>query len=266
MAELAVVFMANDAYAGWARPFLRDQAPDAPLFCIPYAGDMAGIAAMQAEFGFRFVEADYAAIDAFADECFPDGRPRRRNLRKLAALDMPGTPFLYLDCDLLVTSPLAPVLAGLAAAPADLVYFAESWSWVFNRDSVEEMQRRFAAPLASTGGFALRRPGLTSAAVMALIRENWALYQRVRHPDVIDQPLLNLAWRLAGFGMMSLEQALPGHTGQSWFRDAAIVADESGRLWRLGQRVVALHWAGAKKDRATPALAPLMARYRVPGA
>ena len=79
MAEtMPVVFMADDAYAGWAGRFLaslREQAPGVTVLCIPYSDRLERIAALRAEFGFTMVEADFAAIDAFADECFP-GRSR----------------------------------------------------------------------------------------------------------------------------------------------------------------------------------------------
>lgn len=266
---LPIVFMANDAYAHWARPFLRslrDQAPEARVFCIPYAEDLVLIRALQDEFGFTLLAPDFTAIDAFADDCFPGAPPRRRNLRKLAALDLPGGPFLYLDCDMLVTAPLEEVLAGLAAAPADLVYFAVSDQYVYAEAALPEMRARFpAAPLMSAGSYALLRPGFGSARAMALIRAEWDLYRRVRSPFVFDQPVLNLVSQLAGFRILSLEDALPGHTGDGFFRDPEIRPDDAGLLRRHGRRVVALHWAGLDKSTEAPHLAALAARYGLPG-
>jgi hypothetical protein len=265
MAEMPIVFMADNAYAGWARSFLgslRDQAPGIPLLCIPYGDQLDRIAALRAEYGFRMVEADYTAIDAFADECFPALPPRRRNLRKLAALDAPGAPYLYLDCDQLVTAPLAPLLARLATAEADLIYWATSSEWVYAAEARPEMAGRFpGAPLFSTGNFAMLRRGFDSAALMALIREHGALYRRVRGPHVFDQPLMNLACHLAGFRLMPLHEAAPGYTGEGFYLDPAITHDAEGALLRHGARVVSVHWAGGDKSRTPEALAPLVARY-----
>jgi len=265
MAEMPVVFMADDAYAGWARSLLaslRDQAPDVPLLCIPYTDRLDAIAALRAEYGFRMVEADYAAIDAFADECFPGLPPRRRNLRKLAALDAPGAPYLYLDCDQLVTAPLAPLLARLAAAEADLVYWATSSDWVYAAEAREEMAGRFpGAPLFSAGNYAMLRPGFGAAAVMALIRGHAALYRRVRGPHGFDQPLMNLACHLAGFRLVPLHEAAPGYTGEGFYLDRAIARDAGGALVRHGARVVSVHWAGGQKAGTPEALAPLVERY-----
>ncbi|MDN3564558.1 hypothetical protein QWZ14_09300 [Paeniroseomonas aquatica] len=268
MADLPVVFMADDAYAGWARSFLaslRDQAPGMPVYCIPYSDQLSAIAALRAEFGFRMVDADYAAIDAFAAECFPTGQRRRRNLRKLAALEAPGAPFLYLDCDLLVTAPLAEVAALLAAAPADLVYWATSADWVYAAEARAEMAARFPrAPLFSAGNYAMLAPGFDAAAVMRLIRAEDALYRRVRAPTGFDQPLMNLACHLAGLRLLPLHEAAPGFTGEGFYLDPAITAEPDGRLLRQGARVVSVHWAGADKSATPPALAPLVARYAPP--
>lgn len=265
---MPIVFMADDPYAGWARSFLsslRDQAPGVEVFCIPYSDALGEIAALRAEFGFRMVEADFAAIDAFADECFPAGPPRRRNLRKLAALDAPGAPFLYLDCDMLVTAPLAEVLAGLAAAPADLVFGALSSDWVYAAEVRDEMTGRFpGAPFFGSGLFAMLRPGFDAGTIMALIRENAALYHRVRSPWVFDQPILNLACHMAGLRLVPLHEAVPGFTGEGFYRDGAIAEGPEGTLLRRGARVLAVHWAGGDKSATPPALAPLVARYAPP--
>jgi hypothetical protein len=265
MAEMPVAFMADDAYAGWARSFLaslRDQAPEVPLLCIPYGDRLDRIADLRAEYGFRMVEADYAAIDAFADQCFPGLPPRRRNLRKLAALDAPGAPYLYLDCDQLVTAPLAPLLARLAAADADLVYWATSSDWVYAAEARPEMAGRFpGAPLFSAGNYAMLRRGFASAAVMALIREHDALYRRVRGPHGFDQPLMNLACHLVGFRLLPLHEAAPGYTGEGFYLDRSLGLDAEGCLRRGEARVVSVHWAGDDKTGTPEALAPLVARY-----
>jgi hypothetical protein len=266
--RVPIVFMADDPYAGWARSFLaslRDQAPGAEVFCIPYSDALGEIAALRTEFGFRMVEADFAAIDAFADECFPAGPLRRRNLRKLAALDAPGAPYIYLDCDMLVTAPLAEVAALLAGAEADLVFWATSSDWVYAAEARAEMAERFpGAPLFSAGNYAVLRPGFGSAAVMALIRAEAALYHRVRATSGFDQPLMNLACHLAGLRLLPLQAAAPGFTGEGFYLDPAIAAEPDGRLLRHGARVVSVHWAGADKSAMPPALAPLVARYAPP--
>jgi hypothetical protein len=208
------------------------------------------------------VEADYAAIDAFTAECFPALPQRRRNLRKLAALDMPGAPYAYLDCDLLVAAPLAEALGALDPAAADLVYWATSSDYVYAAEARAEAALRFPRqPLFSAGCYAMLRPGLTSAAVMALIRENMGLYRRLRGPHGFDQPLMNLACHLSGFRLRPLEAEAPGFTGEGFFLDPRIIAGADGALWREGRRVVSIHWAGSLKSGTPPALAPLVARY-----
>lgn len=273
MAEMAphcmpIVFMADDPYADWARAFLaslRDQMPGATVFCIPYSDQLTEIASLRAEFGFRMVEGDFTAIDAFADECFPAGEPRRRNLRKLAALDAPGAPYIYLDCDMLVTAPLAEVAGLLAGAAADLVYWARSSEWVYAAEARAEIAERFpGAPLFSAGNYAMLRPGFESATVMEIIRAEAALYRRVRSHAGFDQPLMNLACHLAKLRLQPLAEAAPGFTGEGFFLDASIAAGADGTLMRHGARVVSVHWAGADKSAMPAALLPLMRRYAPP--
>lgn len=271
MAEpLPVVIMADDPYLPWARPFLhslRDHAPDARVLCIPYSDALTETRALLRDCGAELIEADFAAIDAFAAEFFPHRPDRRRNLRKLIAFDLPAAPFLYMDCDQLVTGPLPQALARLAEAPAELVWFAASPDYVFAPAARAEMEARFPGqPLISTGNIALPRPVMGSVAILALIRAEAALYQRVRHPDVVDQPLLNLVARLWGWRLLPAHQALPGLTGEGFFRDPLLRLGADGAVTREGRAVLAVHFAGVEKLGIPAALLPLARRYGLSGA
>lgn len=251
MKDFPVVFMANDGYAGWARAFLhslRKYAPAVPAYCIPYAEDLDTIRHMQGEFGFTLLEPDYTAIDAFAVEMFGEQEPRRHRLRKLAMFDLPGAPFLYLDCDLLVTCPLDRVLASMLDSGADVIYGARSPEFTYAEQTSPEVQERFGAAAAfSSGNFAVLRRGFGTAEIMSLIRSNLAFYKRVRGPYCFDQPIINFACHAAGLRLMPLEDAVPGFTGEGFYQDHRIKPAEGGGFVRDGSQVVAIHWAGRDK-------------------
>lgn len=262
---IPVVFMANDRFAHWALPFLRSLRatnPDRELLCIPFADDLATLRDLAGRFGFRFLDADYAAIDAVAATHFPNEPYRRRRLRKLAAFDLPR--FLYLDCDLLVVAPLDAALARAAAATAGLVYFALSPEWVYAAAAAAEVRARFAGrPRFSTGALLALEVGLDCGGWLAALAAEEALWRRLRAPFVIDQPAINLVAHRRAMVLTDLDAVAPGWTGRG-FAGSADLADGPDGLTRQGRRILCVHWAGATKDALSPALARIVTRFAPP--
>lgn len=263
--DIPIVFMANDRFAAWALPFLRSLRaanPAATLWCIPYADDLAVLRDAAATFDFRFLDADYAAIDAFAAVHFPKDPYKRRRLRKLAAFDLGR--FLYLDCDVLVLRPLASALAEAAATPG-LVYFSLSPEWVYAAAAGPEVAARFATkPRFSTGAFLARDIGLDATGWLAALAEEAGLWRRLRAPWVVDQPTINLVCHQRGLPLIDFDTLAPNFTGRGFAADPALLPAPDGGLTRLGRAVLWVHWAGAAKDRVAPSLAALAARFGVP--
>jgi len=263
---IPVVFLANDGFAHWALPFLRSlraSNPDLPVWCIPYADDLDRLRAAAVEFGFRFLDADYASIDRAAATWFPKDAAKRRRLRKLAAFDLPG--FLYLDCDLLVLRDLAPALRLAAAAPAGIVYFASSPEWVYAHAAAAEAVARFgSAPRFSTGAFLAKEVGLDAAGWLAALRDAAPLWRRLRAPWVIDQPAINLICQLHGITLTAFDTMAAGWTGDGFVADPALAWDAARGLTRHGRAVLWAHWAGDRKSAAAPALRAIAERFGAP--
>jgi len=263
--DIPIVFMANDRFADWALPFLRSLRatnPDVRLWCIPYADDLAVLRDAAAAFDFRFLDADYAAIDVFAATHFPKDPYKRRRLRKLAAFDLER--FLYLDCDVLVLRPLAPALAATAGTRG-LVYFSCSPEWVYAAAAGPEVAMRFGEqPRFSTGAFLARNTGMDASGWLAALREETALWRRLRAPWVVDQPAINLVCHQRRLPLTDFDALAPGLTGRGFAADPSLLAVPDGGLTRLGRSVMWVHWAGAAKDRVAPELATLAARFGLP--
>lgn len=267
---IPVVFMANDRFLGWVGPFLRSlraAAPDAAVWCIPFADDMAGVRALAATHDVRFLDADWDAIDAFAARWFPNDPYKRRRLRKLAAFDLPGGRFLYLDCDLVALAPLGPAIAAAAAAPADLVYLTASPDWVVATAAEAEARLRFgAAPRFSTGAMLSLSPGFDAAGALETLGAHLPLWRRLRAPWVVDQPAINLVAWLRGLRLAAFEAVVPGWAGCAFALDPAVAVAPDGSVTRAGRRVLCLHWPGEAKLTASPSLAGIAARWGLPTA
>ena len=252
MASNALVFMANDRYYRWALTFLesvRERNADMPLYWIPYDDAVARISTLRAAFRFERIDADFTALDTFADRLFPS-RPRRRaNLRKYVALELPCDEIAYFDVDAVVLVDPARLFGHVKPGTIDLVYLSTSPGFVYREDRMAEARANFPnMPLLSAGAFITSRHALSIAEIIDTVETHRELYQSLRQRQLWDQPLLNFALDRAGKVCRHIRELDPSLCGMVHFRNRDI-GFRDGRLLEAGtgREVAAVHWAGPFK-------------------
>ncbi|HTZ80544.1 MAG TPA: hypothetical protein VMC10_21725 [Stellaceae bacterium] len=253
MSRHALVFLANDRYYAWAVTFLesiRERNARQPLYCIPYDAETARIRSLRGAFDFEMVDADFGALDAFADRLFPNRPPNRANLRKYAALQIDCDEVAYFDIDMVLLVDPARLFGHVRPGSLDLIYLSTSPDFVYRRDRLAEARRRFPQmQLISAGAFITSRCALSIEGIIDTVESNRALYLELRREDgLYDQPVLNFALDCSGKRCRHIEECDPTLAGLASFRNPHIVF-EGGRLLDLrnGREVAAVHWAGAVK-------------------
>ena len=249
----ALVFMANDRYYRWTLTFLesvRERNARLPLYWIPYDECVSKVASLRAAFGFERIEADFSALDAFANRLFPARPSKRANLRKYAALQLDHDEIAYFDVDSVVLIDPERLFGHVRPGIVDLVYFATSPGHVYRSDRLAAARTHFPdMKLLSAGAFVTSRQALSIEEMIATVDTHQELYQSVRRRGALyDQPLLNFVLDRAGKICKHIRELDPALAGMTSFRSSHI-GFRNDRLVETssGRDVVAVHWAGAIK-------------------
>jgi hypothetical protein len=249
----ALVFMANDRYYRWALTFLesvRERNPRLPLYWIPYDEYATKIGSLSVAFDFERIEADFSALDAFADRLFPSRPMKRANLRKYAALQLQYDEIAYFDVDSVVLVDPERLFGHVQPGVVDLVYLSTSPDFVYRKDRLAAARAHFPnMSLMSAGAFVTSRRALSIGEMIATAESHYELFQSLRRRgSLYDQPLLNFVLDRAGKickHISDLDSGLAGmvsfRSSQIGFQNHQVVETSSGR------DVVAVHWAGAFK-------------------
>lgn len=253
MTSTALVFMANDRYYRWTLTFLesvREQTGDLPLYWIPYDDDVARIRSLRSAFRFEQIDADFTALDAFADRLFPTLPKRRANLRKYVALGLSCDEIAYFDIDTMILVNPARFFGHVRPGTLDLVYLSASPDFVYRKDRMAEARHHFPnMPLLSAGAFITSRHALSAAEIIDTVETHRDLYESLRRSDQLyDQPLLNFALDRAGKVCRHIRDLDPTLCGMVHFRNRDI-SFKNGRLVETAsdREVAAIHWSGTYK-------------------
>jgi hypothetical protein len=114
---------------------------------------------------------------------------------------------------------------------------------------MDEAQARFGDfPELSAGAFVTSGRSLTLDGIIATIERNLALYESLRHPELVDQPLLNFALDRGGKRCRHIRDCDPSLGGMHWFRSRDLRFDGSRLIEASTRReVTSVHWAGHGK-------------------
>ena len=212
---------------------------------------------MRRAVNFEKVDVDFNALDAFADRLFPARPPRRRNLRKYAALALHYDEVAYFDVDLVLCIDPARLFGHIGSGAGDLVYFSTSPGFVFRHDQMLPARQLFPNFVEiSAGAFVCSRKVLTIEQIIDLVDSHLEQYLSLRQDGVFDQPVLNFVLAKCGKKPVHIRDCDPTLAGMAWSRNRRIgfengrpIGFENGRLVELATKreVVAVHWAGGIK-------------------
>jgi len=249
----ALVFMANDRYYRWALTFLesvRERNASLPLYWIPYDESVGRIRSLRGAFQFECIEADFSALDAFANRLFPSRPMKRANFRKYAALQLDYEEIAYFDVDSVVLVDPERLFGHVEPGIVDLVYLATSPGHVYRKDRLAAARAEFPnMSLLSAGAFVTSRRALSIEEIIATAETHYELYRSLRRRRALyDQPLINFVLDRAGKICKHIRDLDPGLAGMASFRSSHI-GFRNERLVETssGRDVVAIHWAGAFK-------------------
>lgn len=270
-----VLFMANDPYLEWVRPFLesfRAWNPSTPLTLIPFDHRVDVLTRLSDRYEFSvMVEPSLTELDEIGRLLLQENpRPHLPPavFRKLACFWADYDPFVFLDADIVVTSSVFPFFDTVAAGRAPFAYALPiGLDMIFRRESI--LYRRaldMGFEGISTGVFS-SRVGLFA---LADIRRHAAaaadLSDQIRLED--EQAFLN--WCLFSDEIATDTYATTmGPTGFLWPGDEfdlRVVEREQGAvLSGQGGDTRLVHWAGMEPGQRMP-YRELWRRYRWPGA
>ncbi|MHA7066864.1 hypothetical protein [Azospirillum argentinense] len=247
--RMTAVALASDEIYEWWLSFIasfRESNPNVPLIVIPYNDNTRKIKSLEDVFGYKMLEADLSAIDTMAEQLFGDLAHKQR-LRKLAAFDLPVDQFIYIDVDTLVYIDISNFMAKFAENGADVCYCTISGDTVFNKSGLENKTFR-NSKLFSSGLLAVNRNKVSLSEIMKCLDENIEFYKEVRHPNVIDQPILNFCSSLLGWSVVRIDEIDSSIAPHKWYKDSQIEFVGGKPRTTDGRNVPVIHWAGNEKN------------------
>lgn len=244
-----IATIANDKVFDWVLPFLESWSATnraTPLYLIPY-DDNCDMTRKACElYGAHFVEPDNAALDALAKRLYPLYPKHRRRLRKFLSLALPLDEVIYVDVDIILLRDFAPLFGRLEKGKTEFVVAAPTTDYVYNK-------KRDAHPflkdvmLFNDGFFVTSREMLSLDDFYGIIERDEAIFHAVRQRGMLfAQPLTNFVTHRKGLKIVSLNELIPGASGESFYKADGVTFDGDDRPVDFqGNAIYFAHWAGA---------------------
>lgn len=252
-APWGIYTLANDGVADSVLALfesLERFAPGLPVRVIPYDDRQELLAPIVRGFGHAYFDSpEVAALQRLGESHYPEQEFAARGFRKLAAFRGPFARFLFVDSDVVALSPLAPLLAAIVAAQADLIHFDTDLEQVYQPGPLRDRMVARGARGFNAGLFVGRRGVLTAerlAETLRTLEPDW----RAQLVPNAEQPFLNYYADLAALEVRAAHELLADHCSTCWpavgrieFDGTAYRLRDSGR-WDEGWQMFFAHWAG----------------------
>ena len=243
---------ANDPYIEWVRAFLesvRAWSPQVPMRMIPFDDRIDKVTRLASRYEF-VVHTDHSLTDLDqlgASILHGTGAPRGL-FRKLALFWGPFEQFLFLDCDIIVTTEVQRFIATLDELHCDFTYAIPcELEWIYSSTNMQQEARAAGFPSGiNTGAWASRR-GLFS---LDLCKALAAEVQPRRQELVLDGEQSFIIWALYRQHVpVEAFATATGPTGYLWAGDQfnlkTATADGHATLRsEIGAPTFLVHWAG----------------------
>jgi len=245
--KFGVYCLANDVVIEWFEAFIRSYQLDnaaLPLTVIPFNGNISRLKALQARFRFDIMpEAECCRFDALASRVMGIDR-MAGTYRKFACFFGPYDEFLFLDSDIVVTTPLTPLFEAFLKADYDFVYFDYDMDMVYKPALAARMVADYGSHGFNTGAFLSRKSLLHYEELFTLAGEA-ATMRNGLLPDLLEQPFFNFAMDLSRCRMTGMATLLPELAPKIWARQP-FQFDRKHRLARTpdGKILPFIHWPG----------------------
>lgn len=224
---------------------IRAFSPDRTIFYIPYDDNMTAVNEVADRLGLVQLDYDFRRLDKFGETCFPANPQMRQRVRKLACFGFHFGRFVYIDVDVIICSNFLDELFALDLK-CDIVYGSQSRGWVYNSSAPPELLSR--SHFFSSGFLLFNNAAVDTDMILATVEDNFAEYERVRTPGVIDQPILNFFVDKTNLQARSIEDLLPSYTRETFVEVVAPHGEFDGQLLRYRDKLVPfVHWAGPSK-------------------
>lgn len=223
---------------------LRRHDPGLPLTVIPYNDSLARLRQLQTQFPFDILEeAPCRRFDALARQI--NGSDLAAGMfRKQAAFSGPYDQFVYLDADIIVTTPLSPILKAFSESPYDLLYFEPDMEQVYAPELAAKMIATCEAQGFNAGAFVARK-GLVGDADLQMLAPPAAELRAQLIISAIDQPFLNYVMHRLRRRLAPANTFFPAMAGTTFAHVPFRYHHGTGRAVRSdGRYMPFIHWAG----------------------
>jgi hypothetical protein len=262
--KIGVYCLANDHVLEWFQAFVRSlriHDPDLPLTVIPYDDSVAKLKELQAQFNFSLMgKPACQRFDAIADRVAGQ-KIAGGTFRKLCCFFGEYESFVFLDSDVVVTTPLEPFLRAFESMECDLVYFDSDITMSYTPEFGRKMASEYGSPGFTTGSWIARRSSVTEGEILEAVERG----EKIRDGFSIwgEQPFFNYLFDV------TRRRRVP-----AWTILAALTREPSGRIIRHhrardqyfdhNDRLIPfIHWAGCEWP--TMFCPEIFLRYRTMG-
>lgn len=218
--KLGVYCLANDSVIEWFEAFIRSYQVDnsaLPLTVIPFNRNISRLKALQTRFRFEIMdEAQCRQFDALASQVMGNDRLAGA-YRKFACFFGPYEEFLFLDSDIVVTSPLARLFEAFARTDYDLVYFDYALDMAYAPALAARMVADYGTHGFNTGAF-LSRKGIFHEEDLRSMAGKAAAARDGLLPGVLEQSFFNFVFDTSRCRMAGIETLLPELAPKTWAR------------------------------------------------
>ncbi len=178
-------------------------------------------------------------------QLFPN-KPYRNRLRKIVAFDASSDTVLYIDVDVVILNSLSPLFTKFDRSEYTVAFSTHSSDNVYvGAWKSDENLKDFN--LFASGFLFVKGGTLGSGLIVKTLNEHLDNYLEHRHPNVIDQPILNYVVDRLKIRAARIDLIDKTASPHSWYNDTAIEYKD-GHAFTHGARVVHfVHWAGTNK-------------------
>jgi hypothetical protein len=245
-AKTGVYCLANDNVIEWFEAFIRSYQLDnaaLPLTVIPFNENISRLKSLQARFRFDILdESQCRRFDALATQVTGSDRLAGA-YRKFASFFGPYDEFLFLDSDIIVTTPLRRLFEAFRQTDYDFVYFDYDMDMAYQPALAARMMADYQSHGFNSGAFLSRKEILREADLSVLAEK--ATLVREGLAGTLEQPFLNFVLDVSGSRMTGMSTLLTELAPKVWARQP-FHYDGKNRVAKTsdGKVLPFIHWPG----------------------
>ena len=245
--KTGVYCLANDVVIEWFEAFIRSyQLANAalPLTVIPFNENISRLKELQTRFRFDILaEAECSRFDALAGVVM-GSNSMAGTYRKFACFFGPYDEFLFLDSDIVLTTPLLKLFNAYARSDYDFVYFDYALEMAYAPALASRMVAEYGTHGFNSGAFLSRKDILREEDLWSLAEKAAAVREGLLL-GTYEQSFFNFALDVSRKRMTGMNTLLPELADKVW-AGQAFDYDQNTRTARTpdGKILPFIHWPG----------------------